>query len=45
MPLAIPFLIGAGGIGLGIGAYSATQKAMTWVIALACLFFIWKFVF
>ncbi|WP_155643887.1 hypothetical protein [Aliivibrio logei] len=44
MPLAIPFLIGAGGLGLGYGAYTATQKATTWIIILACLFFAYKFV-
>ncbi|UGA55293.1 hypothetical protein [Vibrio sp. VB16] len=44
MPYAIPFLIGASGLGLGYGAYSATQKVMTWVIALACLYFAYKFI-
>ncbi len=45
MPLAIPFLIGAGGLGLGYGAYTATQKAVGWLIALACLFLAFKFMF
>ncbi|EPC9273203.1 TPA: hypothetical protein ACGUU0_003367 [Vibrio vulnificus] len=45
MPFAIPFLIGAGGIGLGFGAYTATQKAVSWLVIAACVFLAFKFVF
>ncbi|WP_206623208.1 hypothetical protein [Vibrio vulnificus] len=45
MPFAIPFLIGAGGVGLGLGAYTATQKAVSWLVIAACVFLAFKFVF